>query len=64
MYKNFSKLLQKNNITTYKVAKDTGISQATFSDWKRGKSTPKVDKLMILAEYFGVDVKEFLKGVD
>lgn len=60
MYKKFVELLQKSNKTSYQVAKDTGITQATLSDWKRGKSKPKVDKLMILADYFGVDVNYFL----
>lgn len=60
MYKKFVELLQKNNKTSYQVAKDTGISQMVFSRWKRGKSKPKVDKLMKLADYFGVDVNYFL----
>ncbi len=60
MYEKFSQLLQERNKTAYQVAKDTGITQTTLSDWKRGKCTPKVDKLMILADYFGVDVNYFL----
>lgn len=60
MYEKFSQLLQERNKTAYQVAKDTGITQTTLSDWKHGKCTPKVDKLMILADYFGVDVNYFL----
>lgn len=60
MYKKFSELLQKHNVTAYKVSKDTGITQATLSDWKHGKSKPKVDKLLKIADYFGVDVRYFL----
>ena len=62
MYKKFVELLQRSNKTSYQVAKDTGITQATLSDWKRGKSKPKVDKLLILADYFGVDINYFLWG--
>ena len=61
MYKKFADLLLKNNKTTYRVAKDTGISPTLFSDWKKGKSKPKVDKLQTLAEYFGVPLDYFLK---
>ena len=61
MYKKFADLLLKNNKTTYRVAKDTGISPTLFSDWKKGKSKPKVDKLRILADYFGVPLDYFLK---
>lgn len=61
MYKKFADLLLKNNKTTYRVAKDTGISPTLFTDWKNGKSKPKVDKLQILADYFGVPLEYFLK---
>lgn len=56
MYETFKKLIDERNITSYKVSKDTGISQTTLSDWKVGKSKPKADKLKILADYFGVPV--------
>ncbi len=61
MYKKFAELLEKFNKTAYKVSKDTGIAQSTFSDWKNGKSTPKVDKLKILADYFNVSIDYFLQ---
>ena len=61
MYETFKKLIDERNITPYKVSKDTGISQATLSDWKSGKSNPKVDKLKILADYFGVSLETFIK---
>lgn len=61
MYSKFVKLLQERGITAYKVAKDTGISQTTLSDWKTGRATPKADKLLLLSEYFGVSVEFFLK---
>lgn len=60
MYKKFEELLIKNGITAYKVAKDVGLSPVVFSDWKLGKSKPKVDKLLILANYFGVPIEYFL----
>jgi transcriptional regulator with XRE-family HTH domain len=52
--------LQKNQRTTYQVAKATGISSVTFTDWKKGRYTPKVDKLLKIAQYFGVTVEYFL----
>ena len=62
MYEMFVKLAQKHNVTAYKVAKETGISQATFSDWKRGRSTPKPDKLRKIADFFGVSVDYLMTG--
>ena len=61
MYERFSELLQENGVTAYKVSKATGVPQSTLSDWKRGVSYPKYDKLQKIAEYFGVSVK-YLKG--
>ena len=37
MYEKFEKLLKKNNVTPYRVHKETGISTATLSDWKNGQ---------------------------
>lgn len=61
MYKKFKQLLDRTNKTAYQVAKDTGISTATLSSWKNGEYCPKVDKLKILADYFGVTVDYFLE---
>ena len=61
MYENFAKLLCKTDKTAYQVSKDTGIAQSVLSDWKRGRSKPKVEKLKILADYFGVSVDYFLE---
>lgn len=60
MYKKFVELLQNNNTTAYQVSKATGVSQSTFSDWKTGRATPKVDKLCKIAEYFGVTINYLL----
>lgn len=62
MYEIFSKLLQEHGVTPYKVSKETGVSQSTLSDWKRGVSTPKIDKLQKIANYFGVSVEYLQTG--
>lgn len=61
MYEKFADLLDKTNKTAYQVAKDTGISTATLSNWKNGNYKPKADKLKIIADYFGVSIEYFLK---
>lgn len=63
MYKKFVELLQKNKVTPYQVAKDTGISQMVFTRWKQGKCKPKLEKLMKIAEYFGVDLRYFVDEI-
>lgn len=61
MYLKFAKLLQLYNITAYRVSKDTNISTSTLSDWKTGRSIPKIDKLLRIADYFGVPITYFLE---
>ena len=60
MYERFQKLLDERDITAYKVSKQTGIELSTLSAWKKGKYTPKVDKLAKIAAYFGVPVDYFI----
>lgn len=59
-YSQFQRLLEKNKVTAYKVAKATGISTVTLSAWKRDEYIPKVDKLQKIADFFNVDVSYFL----
>ena len=61
MYEIYEKLLKIKGIKSSDVSKTTGISNMTFSDWKNGKSTPKPDKLALIADYFGVTI-DFLMG--
>lgn len=61
MYEKYIELRKKMGVTDYRVSEDTGITKSTFSDWKTGRSNPKVDKLKILAEYFGVTIEYFLE---
>lgn len=61
MYEIFNKLLKERDITAYRVAVDTGVSQSSLSDWKKGKSKPKYENMKKIADYFGVSV-EYLNG--
>lgn len=62
MYEIFEQLLQKYGVTPYKLSQEIGVSQSTLSDWKRGRSTPKLDKLQKIADYFGVTVDYLMTG--
>ena len=62
MHEIFEKLCKENNVTPYKVGKETGIATSTFSDWKIGRSNPKQDKLKKVADYFGVSLDYLMTG--
>ena len=61
-YNIFEDLLKMNKTTVYRVAKDTGIAASTLSDWKSGRSVPKLDKIKLIANYFNVPLEYMLTG--
>ena len=60
-YDIYKKLLDIKKMKNSDVSRATGISNMTLSDWKNGKSTPKLDKLEIIAKLLGVTL-DYLKG--
>ena len=61
MYNDYRMFRDFKGLTDYKVAKAAGINRSTFSDWKSGRSAPKLDKLRKIAEVLEVPV-EFITG--
>ena len=64
MYEIYQKLLDEKGLKNADVARATGISNMTLSDWKRGKSVPKSDKMRKIAEYLNVSVDYLMTGKD
>lgn len=61
MYEKYVKLRDERDLTDYRVSVETGITKSTFTDWKTGRSKPKLEKLVVLANYFKVEVTYFLE---
>lgn len=61
MYEKYVVLRDEKGVTDYRVSSDTGITKSTFTDWKNGRSKPKIEKLRILASYFGVSIDYFFE---
>ena len=59
-YGKFCESISKKGITSYRVATDLGISPMLLSDWKNGKSKPKLDTMVMISDYLGTDVKQFV----
>ena len=55
-YDKFEYLCNSKGVKPIDVSKATGISTATLSSWKKGRYTPKQDKLQKIADFFGVTV--------
>lgn len=62
MYQKYAVLRDHASVTDYEVAKQTGVSTATLTNWKYGRYNPKFDKLMALAKYFEVPVEYFAES--
>ncbi|WP_313074775.1 helix-turn-helix domain-containing protein [Lacrimispora sp.] len=62
MYEIFLKLLEARGVKAADVCRGTGLPSSLFSEWKRGKSTPKADKMKKIADYFGVTVDYLVTG--
>ena len=60
IFTNVSNLCKKNGISLAKLEKETGLGNATVRNWRI--SSPTVDKLKLVADYFGVTVDELLRS--
>lgn len=61
MYEKYVELRDAKGVTDYQVSQATGIAQSTFSDWKSGRSKPKLEKLLLIAKYFEVRIEYFVE---
>lgn len=60
-FKKLDTLAKSRGVSFYQLSETLDIARSTFSDWKSGKSMPKTDKLLRIADYFGVDVGYFVE---
>lgn len=58
-----NKLLEENQITMYRLAKDFQCSKATITNWCYGQNEPKATEIARLAQYFDVSA-DYLLGLE
>lgn len=54
MAENIRYYLRKNNLSQTDICNALGFKAATFSDWVNAKIYPRIDKIEMMANYFGV----------
>lgn len=64
MYGRYCKLRDYLGLKDSDVAKETSITPSTFSDWKKGKSSPNAEKLVKIARYLKTSVEYLVTGED
>ena len=61
MAKNITKYMEKAGVDRNKLSADLGISYTTITDWIKGKTYPRIDKIELLANYFGVSKSDLVE---
>jgi repressor LexA len=62
--RNLKRYLDKSGKTQKEIAKAVGVSTGTFCDWVKGRAYPRMDKVQLLAEYFGIKKSDLVEDVN
>lgn len=62
-YEKYCEIRDSKGFRDGDVAKLAGIQASTFSEWKKGKCTPKYEKMSKIAEALGMEYSEFVGPV-
>lgn len=54
MSQNISRLMKSKGVTRNKMSDDLAISYTTLTDWIKGNTYPRIDKIEMMSNYFGV----------
>ena len=62
--KNLKKYMQLNNKTQSDLINDLDLSSSTISNWCTGQKLPRMNKIEMLANYFGINKSDLLEEKD
>ena len=57
-------LRKSKGISQEELADKVGVSRQAVSKWESEQSTPDIEKIILLSEYFGVTTDYLLKGIE
>ena len=55
------KIMEDRGMSQIDFSRKTGISQSTISDWKRKKTNPAADKIMVICDVLNVSPYDVLQ---
>lgn len=64
MAENIQRLMNNRGIDRNKICADLGFKYTTFTDWVKGKTYPRIDKIELMADYFGVPKSHLIESQD
>lgn len=59
--KNLRLYVERSGKNQGEIAKELGVSKGTFSDWMRSRCYPRMDKVELLARYFGISKSDLVE---
>lgn len=60
--KNLRDIMDERQITRNQICSDLGFVYSTFSDWYNGKKYPRIDKIEMMANYFGIMKSDLIEN--
>ena len=61
MAKNIMYYMEKYDKTRQDMCEALGVKYTTFTDWVKGKSYPRIDKIELMANYFGISKSDLVE---
>lgn len=61
MAKNLQYYMNKAGRTQKEMSEIVGVATSTFNDWMRAKKYPRIDKIEIMADYFGIKKSDLIE---
>lgn len=59
--RNLRRYIDQSGKTQKEIAQALGVGQSTFCDWVKGRIYPRMDKVQMLADYFGIKKSDLVE---
>lgn len=59
--KNLKRYMRLHGKDRSEMVEAIGVSYSTFNDWYNGKNYPRIDKIEMLANYFGIQKSDLIE---
>lgn len=59
--KNLNYYIERSGKSQKDLAEMVGVAASTFNDWVKAKKYPRIDKIEILANYFGIQKSDLIE---
>ena len=61
MAKNIKYYLKENDITQTEMCNTLGFKMSTVADWMHARTYPRIDKIEMMANYFGIEKSDLVE---